>query len=103
MGLGRDGTLHGTYGSRSCLFPLCRPVSRKACKTKKKKLKKLNEWLGNLCKDETLTQVFLTIYSAFLNQNYPKYISVVVSKILEGNEGNVLSEFVIFLKLGVLW
>ena len=39
MGLGRDGTLHGTYESRSCLFPLGRPVSRKACKTKKLKNK----------------------------------------------------------------
>ena len=36
MGLGRDGTLHGTFESRLCLFPLGRPVSRKACKTKKK-------------------------------------------------------------------
>ena len=36
MGLGGDGTLHGTYESRSCLFPLGRPVSRKACKTKTK-------------------------------------------------------------------
>ena len=34
MGLGRDGILHGTCESRSCLFPLGRPVSRKACKTK---------------------------------------------------------------------
>ena len=34
VGLGRDGTLHGTYESRSCLFLLGRPVSRKACKTK---------------------------------------------------------------------
>ena len=33
-GLGRDGTLHGTYESHSCLFPLGRPVSRKACKTR---------------------------------------------------------------------
>ena len=37
MGLGRDGTLHGTFESRLCLFPLGRPVSRKACKAKKKK------------------------------------------------------------------
>ena len=43
-GLGRDGTLHGTYESRSCPFPLGRPVSRKAGKTKKK-LKKLNQKL----------------------------------------------------------
>ena len=34
VGLGRDGTLHGTYESCSCLFRLDRPVSRKACKTK---------------------------------------------------------------------
>ena len=34
VGLGRDGTLHGTYESCSCLFPLGRPVSRKACKKK---------------------------------------------------------------------
>ena len=44
VGLGRDGTLHGTYESRSCPFPLGRPVSRKAGKTKKK-LKKLNQKL----------------------------------------------------------
>ena len=35
VGLGRDGTLHGTYEFRSCLFPLGRPVSKKAGKTKK--------------------------------------------------------------------
>ena len=34
MGLGRDGTLHGTYESRSYLFPLGRHVSRKAGKKK---------------------------------------------------------------------
>ena len=34
MGLGSDSTLHGTYESRSCPFPLGRPVSRKAGKTK---------------------------------------------------------------------
>ena len=34
VGLGRDGPLHGSYESRSCLFPLGRPVSRKAGKTK---------------------------------------------------------------------
>ena len=38
MGLGRDGTLHGTYESRSCPFPLGRPVSRKAGKTKKQNI-----------------------------------------------------------------
>ena len=32
VGLGRDGTLHGTYESRSCLFSLGRPLSRKAGK-----------------------------------------------------------------------
>ena len=57
--------------------------------------------------DETLTQVFLThLVGVFLKQNYPKYISDVVSKILEGKKtqlSDVLSEFVIFLKLGVLW
>ena len=37
VGLGRDGTLHGTYESRSCLFPLGRPVSRRACKKQKTK------------------------------------------------------------------
>ena len=40
VGLGRDGTLHGTYESRSCLFPVSRPVSRKACKKKITKKKK---------------------------------------------------------------
>ena len=43
----------------------------------------------------------------FLKQNYPKYISDVASKILEKKKkeqlSDVLSEFVIFLKLGVLW
>ena len=32
MGLGRDGTSHGTDESRSCPFPLSRLVSRKAGK-----------------------------------------------------------------------
>ena len=32
VGLGRDGTLHGTNESPSCTFPLGRPVSRKAGK-----------------------------------------------------------------------
>ena len=57
--------------------------------------------------DETLTQVFLThLIGVFLKQNYPKYISDVVSKILEAKKTqltDILSEFVIFLKLGVLW
>ena len=48
MGLGRDGTLHGTYESRLCLFPLSRPVSRKACKTKTEK-KKLNTRVSGEC------------------------------------------------------
>ena len=34
VGLGRDDTLHGTYEFRSCPFPLGKPVSRKAGKTK---------------------------------------------------------------------
>ena len=34
VGLGRDGTLHGTYESRSCLFLVGRPVSRKAGRKK---------------------------------------------------------------------
>ena len=58
-------------------------------------------------KDETLTQVFLThLVGVFLKQSYPKYISDVVSKILAGKKAqlsDVLAEFVIFLKLGVLW
>ena len=37
MGLSRDGTSHGTYESRSCLFSLGRPVCRKAGKNKNKK------------------------------------------------------------------
>ena len=36
MGLGRDGTLHGTYESRSCPLTLGLSVSRKAGKTKTK-------------------------------------------------------------------
>ena len=36
------------------------------------------------CQDETLTQVFLTLlFGIFLKQNYPKYISDVVYKILK--------------------
>ena len=50
---------------------------------------------------------FSHIQSAFLKQNYPKYISDVVSKILEEKKkkqlSNVLSEFVVYLKLGFLW
>ena len=42
MGLGKDGTLHGTYESRLCLLPLGRPVSRKACKKKKNEKKCLD-------------------------------------------------------------
>ena len=57
--------------------------------------------------DEILTQVFLThLIGVFLKQNYPKYISDVVSEILgekKAQLSDVLSEFVIFLKLGVLW
>ena len=46
-----------------------------------------------------------TFNRRFLNQNYPKYICNVVSKILEEKKqlSNVLFKFVIFLKLGVLW
>ena len=51
MGLGRDGTLHGTYESRSCLFPLGRPVSRKACK--KQKTKKTSIIVINDCFNTT--------------------------------------------------
>ena len=36
MGLGRDGTLLGTYEYRSCPFPLVGPVSRKPGKTETK-------------------------------------------------------------------
>ena len=57
--------------------------------------------------DETLTQVFLThLVGVFLKQNYPKYISNVVSKRFEEKKpqlSDVLSEFVIFLTSGVLW
>ena len=40
----------------------------------------------------------------FLNQNYPKYTNDVVSKIIEKIKqlSDVLSEFLIFLKLGFL-
>ena len=48
-----------------------------------------------------------TFSRRFLKQNYLKYISDVVSKILEEKKktqlSDVLSEFVIFLKLGFLW
>ena len=56
--------------------------------------------------DETLTQVFLAhLVGFFFKQNYPKYISDNVSKILKKKKtqlSDVLSEFVIFLKLGLL-
>ena len=51
VGLGRDGTLHGTYESGSCLFPLGRPVSRKACK--KQKTKKTSTIVINDCFNTT--------------------------------------------------
>ena len=47
-----------------------------------------------------------TVSPRFLKQNYPTYISDVVSKILEEKKtqlSDVLSELVIFLKLGFLW
>ena len=46
-----------------------------------------------------------TLSPPFLKQNYPKYISDVASKILEKKTqlSDTLSEFVIFLKLGLLW
>ena len=57
--------------------------------------------------DETLTHVFLTnLVGVFLKQNYPKYNSDVVSKILEKKKiqiSDVLSEFGISLKLRFLW
>ena len=58
------------------------------CPEKLVKPKKKNKKTKLSRKDETLTQVSLTIYSVFLNQNYPKYISVAVSKILEGKKKN---------------
>ena len=57
----------------------------------------------------TLSQVFLAhLVGVFFKQSYsyPKYISDVASKILEEKKSqlsDVLSEFVIFLKLGFLW
>ena len=45
MGLGRDGTLHGTYEFRSWPFPLGRPVSRKAGK-RNKTIKKIGKLLS---------------------------------------------------------
>ena len=55
---------------------------------------KTNEWLGNLCR-AVKTKHLPRCFSAFLSQNYPKYISDVVSKILEEKKqlSNVLSEF----------
>ena len=46
-----------------------------------------------------------TFIRRLLKQNYPKYISEVVSKILKKKTqlSDLLSEFVIFLKLGFLW
>ena len=56
--------------------------------------------------DETVNQVFLThLVGVFLKQNYTKYISDAVSKILKKKAQLLvlLSEFVSLLKLGVLW
>ena len=68
-----------------------------------------DEWLADPGFSHTFSR-------PFLKQNYPKYISDIVSKILEkiktqlsdvlsgaDNQPLVLSEFVIFLKLGFLW
>ena len=64
---------------------------------RKKKLKlgkqnvKTNEWLGNLCtalKTNTDPRVSDTVSRRFLKQNYPKYISNVLSKILEKKNHN---------------
>ena len=54
----------------------------------------------------TEPRVSHTLSRRFLKQNYPKYVSDVLSKILEKKRtqlSDVLSEFVIFLKLGFLW
>ena len=54
----------------------------------------------------TKPRVSHTFSRRFLKQNYPKYVSDVLSKILEKKRtqlSDVLSEFVIFLKLGLLW
>ena len=45
--------------------------------------------------DETLTQVFLThLVGVLLQQNYPKYISSVVWKILEEKKNTIIRCFV---------
>ena len=72
---------------------------------------KTDECLGNLCKAlETkhgprCFKLGRIISPRFFKQNHPKYISDVASKILEKKTqlSDVLSEFVIFLKLGFLW
>ena len=57
---------------------------------------KTNEWLGNLW-----PRCFSRIKSAFLSQNYPKYISDVVSKILEEKKTIIKCQF--YLNLWSSW
>ena len=74
---------------------------------KKLKLGKQNvktgERLGNLCravKKKHLPWCFSPLSQRFLNQNYPKYISDVVSKILERKKSNYQ---MFCLNLGSSW
>lgn len=72
---------------------------------------KTDAWLGNLCKAiKTKTKqnpgVSYTFIRGLFKQHYPKYISYVVSMILKKKKpqlSDLLSEFVIFLQLDVLW
>ena len=72
VGLSRDGTLHGSYESRSCLFPLGRPVSRKAGKTKHKK--KANEKTAQ-------TGILARLFASPLDSWSNLFISTQVSKL----------------------
>ena len=56
--------------------------------------------------DETLAQVFLThLVGFFQNKTTQNTLAMLYRKFLREKKqlSNVLSEFVIFLKLGVLW
>ena len=69
---------------------------------------KKDEWLGNLCKsrqDETLIQVFLThLVGVFQNKTTQNALVILYRKFLRKKPqlSDVLSEFVILLKLGFL-
>ena len=69
LGLGRDGTSHGTYGFRSCLFPLGMPVSGKLVKRKTKKQNKTKKMRA------LRAPSFFKIFYAFVCKKVPGKIT----------------------------